>query len=135
MKTKIFGFLLRVRKFSGSGEIHRHPPKLNCRSITNSRYMTLTVYYYDIREQYPQLLQYNKSLIFNVHMRVYVCFFADIGVQHILCCAFLRLGYPMLPVTLDSPFLIVSLVFSKAYYSCAVTFRARFNILLISVFF
>ena len=30
----------------------------------------------------------------------YLCFFAHCGVQHILCCVFLRLVYPMLPVSL-----------------------------------
>ena len=39
------------------------------------------------------------------------CLFGYRGVQHMLCCVFwifirLRLVYPMLPVSLDSPFLI-----------------------------
>jgi hypothetical protein len=49
----------------------------------------------------------------------YLCLFAYIGVQHILCCAFvifLRLVYPMLPVSLDYPFLIAPSVFSSAYF-------------------
>ena len=40
----------------------------------------------------------------------YVCLFAYGGVRHMLCCVFcfacLRLVYPMLPVSLDCPFLI-----------------------------
>ena len=39
--------------------------------------------------------------------------FAHSGVQHILCCVFLRLVYHMLPVSLDCPFLIAHSVFSK----------------------
>ena len=43
------------------------------------------------------------------HLR-YLCLLAHSGVQHILCCvlcfACLRLVYPMLPVSLDCPFLI-----------------------------
>ena len=45
----------------------------------------------------------------------YLCLFAYSGVQHILCCVFLRLVYPMLPVSLDSPFLIAPTVFSNVY--------------------
>ena len=40
------------------------------------------------------------------------------GVQHILCCVFvlfLRLVYPMLPVSLYCPFLIAPSVFSNVY--------------------
>ena len=37
------------------------------------------------------------------------------GVQHLLCCLFLRLMYPMLPVSLDCPFLIGPSVFSNVY--------------------
>jgi len=38
----------------------------------------------------------------------YLCLLAYSGVQHILCCVFvcLRLGYTMLPVSLDCPYLI-----------------------------
>ena len=48
----------------------------------------------------------------------YLCLFAYSGVQHILCCSsfdFLRLVYPMLPISLDCPFLIVPSVFSNVY--------------------
>ena len=45
----------------------------------------------------------------------YLCLFAYSGVQHILCCVFLRLVYPMLPVSLDCPFLISPSVFSNVY--------------------
>jgi hypothetical protein len=48
----------------------------------------------------------------------YLFLFAYGVVQHILCCGFvlfvftLGLVYPMLPVSLDCPFLIAPLVFS-----------------------
>jgi hypothetical protein len=48
----------------------------------------------------------------------YLCLLAYSGVQHILCCScfdFLRLVYPMLPISLDCPFLIVPSVFSNVY--------------------
>ena len=51
----------------------------------------------------------------------YLCLFAYCGVQHILCCIFvlfyfvLCLVYPMLPVSLDCPFLIAPSVFSNVY--------------------
>jgi hypothetical protein len=49
----------------------------------------------------------------------YLCLLAYSGVQHILCCVFcfasLRLVYPMLLVSLDSPFLMSPSVFSNVY--------------------
>jgi hypothetical protein len=49
----------------------------------------------------------------------YLCLFAYSVVQQTLCCVyvlcFLRLVYPMLPVSLDFPFLIVPSVFSNVY--------------------
>jgi hypothetical protein len=48
----------------------------------------------------------------------YLSFLSYSGVQHILCYVFLRLVYPMLPVSLDCPFLIVPLVFTNVYLSC-----------------
>ena len=46
-----------------------------------------------------------------------LCLFAYSGVQHILCCVVcLSLVYPMLPVSLDCPFLIVPSVFSNVYF-------------------
>jgi hypothetical protein len=45
----------------------------------------------------------------------YLCLFAYNGVQRILCFVFLRLVYPMLPVSLDCQFLIVPSVFSNVY--------------------
>jgi hypothetical protein len=47
----------------------------------------------------------------------YVCLFAYIGVQHILCVVFvfLRLVYPMLPVSLNCPFVIAPWLFSNVY--------------------
>ena len=35
----------------------------------------------------------------------YVCLFAHTGVQHILCCVFLRVVCPALPISLDCQFL------------------------------
>jgi hypothetical protein len=48
-------------------------------------------------------------ILFTFH--IYVCLFAYSGVQHILCCVFLPLVYPMLPV-----FLIAPWVFSSVYF-------------------
>ena len=47
----------------------------------------------------------------------YLCLSAHSGFQHILYCVFvcLRLVYPMLPVSLDRPLLIVPSVFSNVY--------------------
>ena len=45
----------------------------------------------------------------------YLCLFAYNGVQHILCCVFPRLVYPMLPFSLDRPFLTAPSVFSNVY--------------------
>jgi len=49
----------------------------------------------------------------------YLCLFSHSGVQHILCCVFdlffLRLLYPMLPVSLHCPFFIAPSVFSNVY--------------------
>jgi hypothetical protein len=48
----------------------------------------------------------------------YLCLFAYGGVQHILCCNFVLFVftwcfvYPMLPVSLDCPFVIAPSVFS-----------------------
>ena len=52
----------------------------------------------------------------------YMCLFVYIDVHHLLCFCFVchRLVYPMLPVSLNFPFLIVPSVFSNvdlAYYS------------------
>ena len=45
----------------------------------------------------------------------YLCLLAGGGIQHMLCCVFLRIVYPMLPVSLDFPFLIAPLVFYNVY--------------------
>ena len=49
----------------------------------------------------------------------YLCLFAHSAVQRILRCVFilffLRLAYPMLPVSLDCPFLLAPLVFFNVY--------------------
>ena len=49
----------------------------------------------------------------------YLCLFGYNGVQYILCCVFvfLRLVYPMLPVSLDCPFLIAPSVLSNIYFT------------------
>jgi len=43
----------------------------------------------------------------------YLCLFAYSGVHYMLCCVFLRIVYPILPVSLDCPFLIAPSVFSN----------------------
>ena len=48
------------------------------------------------------------------------CLFAHSGIQHILCCVFLRLVYPVLPVSLDCLFLISPSVFSNVKNNCSV---------------
>ena len=52
-----------------------------------------------------------------------LCLFEYSGVQHILCCVlvlfcflFLRIVYPMLPASLDFPYLIATSVFSNVYF-------------------
>ena len=54
-----------------------------------------------------------------------LCLFEYSGVQHILCCVlvlffcffwFLRLVYPMLPASLDFPYLIATSVFSNVFF-------------------
>jgi len=46
----------------------------------------------------------------------YLCLLVCSGVWRILCCVFLRIVCPMLPVSLDCPFLIGSSVFSKVFF-------------------
>ena len=68
-------------------------------------------------------LEDNKRLF----LLPYLCLCAYSGVQHILCCVFalfiIRLVYPMLPVSLDCPFLIAPSVFSNVNSQCYVTCR------------
>ena len=45
----------------------------------------------------------------------YLCLFAYSGVRHIFCCVLYRMVDPMLPVSLDFPFLIAPSVFSNVY--------------------
>ena len=45
----------------------------------------------------------------------YLYLFAYSGVLHILCCVFVPRVYPMLPVSLDCPFLIAPPSFSNMY--------------------
>ena len=45
----------------------------------------------------------------------YLRLLVNSGDQHIFCFVFLCLVYPMLPVSLDCPFLIASSVFSNVY--------------------
>ena len=44
-----------------------------------------------------------------------LCLFAYSGIQDILCCVFVCIVYPMLPVSLNCPFLIALSVFSNVY--------------------
>jgi hypothetical protein len=48
----------------------------------------------------------------------YLWLFAHSGVQRILRCVFPRFVYHMVSVSLDSPYLIASSVFSNIYLSC-----------------
>ena len=56
----------------------------------------------------------------------YLCCYTYCGVQHniVLCFAFLRLVYPMLPVSLDCPILITPSTFSKRLF---VGYQLRFS--------
>ena len=45
----------------------------------------------------------------------YLCLLAVSGVQHILCFVFALFFFVLLPVSLDSPFLIAPSVFSSVY--------------------
>jgi hypothetical protein len=49
---------------------------------------------------------------------LYLCLFAYIGVQHIMCCIFACFSSSMLPVSLDCPCLIAPSVFSDVYVTC-----------------
>ena len=80
----------------------------------------------------------------HVYLR-YLCLLAYSGVQHILCCVFVlffvilcslccqflcvfrHLVYPMLPVSLDCPFLIVPSVFSIVYFLTAYFYSCSLN--------
>jgi len=44
-----------------------------------------------------------------------LCLFAHSGIQHILCCIFLRIVFTVLPGSLDCHFLIAPSVFSNVY--------------------
>jgi len=80
-------------------------------------YVPISVLWSPLRCLVPLYLQ----LFVRAHMSYlrYFCLFAHSGVQHILCYVFglffLRPVYPMLPVSLDCQFLIVSSVFSNVY--------------------
>ena len=58
---------------------------------------------------------YSTGLIIGGLMSYLCCLFEYSGVQHILCFVCLHLVYPMLPVSLDCPFLIATSVFSNIY--------------------
>jgi len=47
---------------------------------------------------------------------LFICLRSHCGVRHMLCFVLFRLVYPMLPVSLDCPFLIAHLLFSDVYY-------------------
>ena len=63
---------------------------------------------------YITLLIIKTTLIYPIYV-ICVCL-RNSGVQHILYCVFLRLVYPMLPVSLNCQFFIASLVFSSVYF-------------------
>jgi hypothetical protein len=50
-----------------------------------------------------------------LHYLRYLCLLVYSGVHHMLCCVFLRIVYPMLPVSPDCPFLIAPSVFSNVW--------------------
>ena len=52
-----------------------------------------------------ELMSYSRCL----------CLLAHSDVQQTLCCGFLRIVCPMLPVSLDCPFWIVPSIFSNVY--------------------
>jgi hypothetical protein len=92
LKTKII-FIIRYFLF-----------KKDERCLPNNvRYDNLVCYDFRIKTMFC------LSLPPVVCRRAHVLFtlFAYSGVQHILCCVFLCLLYPMMPVSLDCPFLIV----------------------------
>ena len=45
----------------------------------------------------------------------YLCLYVISGVQHILCCIFLRLVYTMLPVSLNCPYFIATFTSFKTF--------------------
>jgi hypothetical protein len=51
----------------------------------------------------------------HVLFTLFVFFFSHSGVQHILCCVFLRNVCHVLPVSHDCPFWIAQSVFSNVY--------------------
>ena len=57
----------------------------------------------------------------------YLCLFVYSGIQHILCCVFLRIVYPMLPVSLCFSSYCVSYV---ASFSGLSVFDSYFGFLL-----
>jgi hypothetical protein len=56
-----------------------------------------------------------------VFFTLFLCLFVCDGVQHVLCCVFIRLVYPMLSVSLDFPFVIALSVFSEVHLSTSTT--------------
>jgi hypothetical protein len=66
----------------------------------------------DVRFDFRITTMFGSSLSLVVCRRVHVFFtlFVHVGIQHILCCVFVLFFYfvyPMLPVSLDCPFLII----------------------------
>ena len=62
----------------------------------------------------------------------YLCLLVYSGVQHILCCVFVLFFFDLslLPVSLDSPFLIAPSVFSNIYLYMHITFVLLMTMLL-----
>ena len=79
------------------------------------------------RYQYPD----ENTIIIMTKLR-HLCLFVYCGVQHILLCVFVllfffHLVYPMLPGSLDWPFLIGPLVFSNVYLSQTACLQCKLN--------
>ena len=99
-------------------------------------WLHLKITYHTIFDQYQTSKYYELSLIRKWFMRCSVCLYLQlfvgelvsylgylcllpfICIQNILCCVlvFLRLVYPMLPVSLDCPLLIAPSISSNVYF-------------------
>ena len=58
----------------------------------------------------------------------YLCLLVHSGVQHMLCCVFLHIVYPALPVSLDCPFLIAPSVFPNVYFQIQMYLKRKIKI-------
>ena len=91
-----------------------------------------------VRGSYFEAKEFNPSCIFQ-HKQDdlrYLCLLVYDGVQHIFCCVefslfvffFLYLVYPMLPVSLDCPFLIASSAALTCMYSLFISTVSNYEI-------